>query len=237
MRKTKWSAEEIAILRMRYPDERTVDLAQFLGRQVGHVYQAAVRYGVKKSEAYLASDLSARIQRGKQHPAMIATRFKSGVKPWNKGTHYVAGGRSAETRFKKGQMSGAAQHNYVPIGTLRIKDGVLSRKIGDEHPVPARHWKAVHAIVWEAANGPIPCGSIVVFLKGMKTLVEDEITVDKLELITRVENMRRNTYHNYPKEIATAIQLRGALNRKINKRLRQHEEQDGRPAQSPVRRA
>jgi hypothetical protein len=34
--------------------------------------------------------------------------------------------------------------------------------------------------------------------------------------MSRAESMRRNSYHNYPKELAQLIQLRGALNRKIN---------------------
>jgi hypothetical protein len=38
--------------------------------------------------------------------------------------------------------------------------------------------------------------------------------------------MARNTLHRYPKPIAQAIQLRGALNRQINKRVRAHAEQD-----------
>ena len=33
------------------------------------------------------------------------THFKKGQKPWNKGVHYQPGGRSIETRFKKGQVS------------------------------------------------------------------------------------------------------------------------------------
>jgi hypothetical protein len=47
------------------------------------------------------------------------------------------------------------------------------------------------------------------------------ITLGRLELISRAENMRRNSYHTrYPKEVAQLIQLRGALNRQINKRLK-----------------
>lgn len=71
--------------------------------------------------------------------------------------------------FKKGSMSGAAQRNYVPIGSTRIsKDGYLERKVTDDHPVPARRWVGEHRLVWEAANGPIPEGHVVVFLDGDK---------------------------------------------------------------------
>lgn len=54
-----------------------------------------------------------------------------------------------------------------------------------------------------------------------------EITIDRIELVTLEENMRRNSYHNrYPKEIGLAIQARGALVRKINRRKQANEKQD-----------
>lgn len=119
-----------------------------------------------------------------------------------------------------------AQHNYVPIGTQRInsKDGYLERKVTDDHPVPARRWVAVHRLVWEATNGPIPSGHRVAFRPGMKTNVEADITVDRLELVTAAEMMRRNTIHNYPPAIKDAMRLVGRVNRQVRKLER--EEQD-----------
>lgn len=148
---------------------------------------------------------------------MNATSFKPGNVPWNKGTHFVAGGRSEETRFKKGNMSGAAQHNYVPIGTMRVtKDGYLERKFTDDPTLmPVRRWKAVHRIVWEQVHGPIPAGYIVVFRHGMKTAVEAEISIDRMECITRAENMRRNTV--WRTELGKLYQLKGAIMRQVNR--------------------
>lgn len=54
------------------------------------------------------------------------------------------------------------------------------------------------------------------FKPGMHTVVYGEITVDRLECITKGENMRRNTLHRYPKEIADVIRARAVLNRRIN---------------------
>ena len=188
---------------------------------MAQVYQAAARYGLSKSEAFRASDLSARIRRGKRSPAMVGTQFKPGQVPFNKGTHFHAGGRSVQTQFKKDCMSGAAQHNYVPIGTERIsKDGYVERKVTDDPSLyPARRWVAVHRLVWEGAHGPVPPGHAVVFLPGKRTADVSRITADALELVSRAELMRRNSYlTRYPKEIADLIRMRGALNRKINNR-------------------
>lgn len=94
-------------------------------------------------------------------------QFEKGSVPFNKGTKGLM--KPNRTSFKKGNMSGAAQHNYKPIGSTRIsKDGYLERKVTDDHPTPARRWVGEHRLVWEAANGPIPGGHVVVFLDGDK---------------------------------------------------------------------
>lgn len=102
--------------------------------------------------------------------------FKPGHISWNTGMKgYQAGGRAVETQFKKGERHGAAQHNYKPIGSTRIsKDGYIERKVTDDHPVPARRWIGEHRLVWEAANGPVPDGHVVVFLDGDKLNVNLE---------------------------------------------------------------
>jgi hypothetical protein len=62
----------------------------------------------------------------------------------------------------------------------------------------------------------------VVFLPGQHTSVATQITPEKLELVTHAELMRRNSYHTrYPKDLGLVIQMRGALNRKINRLSKQ----------------
>lgn len=154
------------------------------------------------------------------NPNIVAHQFKPGQTPWNKGLHYQAGGRSAETRFKVGEMSGAAQHNYVPIGAQRITVyGMLERKITDDPAlVPARRWVGVHRLVWQAAHGPIPEGHIVVFKPGLATTVEADITLERLECITRRENMRRNSLHTrMPPDMARLYRVKGAITRQVNR--------------------
>lgn len=220
-----WTKAEIRILRKRYPAELTADVARDLGRKPSVVAQKAILLGLRKNKRGKAAASARLSQIAKTNPGCIGGRFKKGQVPANKGTRRPgwAVGRMRETQFKKGEMHGAAQHNYVPIGTQRInsKDGYLERKVTDDHPVPARRWVAVHRLMWEATNGSIPDGHRVAFRFGMKTNIEADITVDRLELVTAAEMMRRNTIHNYPREIKRAMQTRGSLNRVINRKTRE----------------
>lgn len=209
-----WSEEDIAWLVALYPDIRTDMVAEALGRRLNQCHGMANKLGLKKSAEYLASPDACRLRRD-DNPG-IPYRFKPGIVPWNKGTHFTAGGRSAETRFKKGQRP----HTWKPIGSLRTsKEGYLQRKMTDTG-YPPRDWVSLHVLLWCERHGPVPAGHKLRFRNGDKT----DIRLDNLELVTDAENMRRNSYHtNYPPEIRQAIQLRGALVRKINRR-KKHEQ-------------
>jgi len=213
MIRRQWTDTEVTVLRELYPHCKTAVLAAFLGRKEGQVYQKAISIGMRKTAAYLASAESGRLMKLSQTGAK--TRFRKGAQPWNAGSHYVAGGRSVETRFGKNHLP----HNTRPIGSYRItKDGTLQRKIGNAKGSNSKRWRGVHELVWIEAHGPVPRGHIVVFKPGMRTAALNEITVDRVECISLAENMRRNTYHRYPQPIPQLIQLRGALQRQINRR-------------------
>lgn len=207
----KWTSEEDADLRELYADTRTKVIAEKLGRTESSTFQRARNLGLKKSAAYLKTEASGRLS----GESSKAHRFPKGGAPWNKGMKGLNIGGEA-TRFKPGSRP----HTWQPIGTEKLdKDGLLVRKVSDEGRRHER-WKGLHVLTWEREKGLIPAGHIVVFKPGMKTNQADEITIDRLECISRAENMRRNSYHNYPPEIAKAIQLIGAVNRQINKRAK-----------------
>lgn len=213
--KRYWTDREIDALREHYPHRKTAEVAALLGRAVSQTYQKAGALGLRKSEEYLASPAACRLRRGDDIGA--AYRFKPGQAAWNKGASFCPPG-SEKGWFGKGSKP----HNYKPVGAERIsKDGYLQRKMTDTG-YPPRDWKSVHQVVWEQANGQVPTGHVVVF-KGAKTTNAADITLDKLECITRADLMRRNTVHNLPKELADLVQLRGALTRQINQRTKKHE--------------
>ena len=219
-----WTEAELELLRQHYPDRTGDDVAAMLGRPVRSVYKKARELGLSKSAAFLSSDLSGRVQRGKQDPRMRATQFQPGVSSWSKGVKGRVGVKEGcrATQFKKGRPADEA-HNYLPIGSLRVtKDGYLERKVTDDPSVyPARRWTALHRLVWEAAHGPVPGGHLVVFKPGRATTDPELVTLDALECITRADNLRRNSVHRYGPEIASIAQLRGAIRRQINRKAKE----------------
>lgn len=218
-------------MRARYPKDAAQDLARSLGRSEHAVYMRANLLGLRKDAEWMA-DRTRRQWAAGQHENSRRAHFKPGQEAWNKGRPAAEWIRNVEpcraTQFKPGRPASEAR-NYRPIGSLRVSGcGLLERKVTDDPSLyPARRWVAVQRLVWEAANGPIPAGHLVRFREGRATTNEHEITLDRLELVSRSENMRRNSRHTrYPPEVNQLIQLVGALNRKINNRSRGHEEQD-----------
>lgn len=230
--KRPWTAAEVAELTRRYPDETATVIARDMGRSCAQVHNKAQKLGLVKSEAFKAEQARIQSERARTDPRLIATQIKPGTPSWNKGTKGVMGQHpnSIRTQFKKGRPASEA-HNYQPVGTERydVKRGVVIRKITDDPNVyPAARWQPVHRIVWEAAHGPVPPGHVAVFKPGMKTLRSEEITADRVEIVTNAELMHRNSVQRLPPELRQVVQLTGALKRKINNRNRKREEQDQR---------
>ena len=221
----EWTADELHTLQERFPHEPSASIARDMGRALASIHNKAHALGLKKSPAYLQSEAykAPLRENGRTNLAVKNAGFKKGNVPLNKGKKMPPGwapGRMASTQFKKGRAPSESR-NYLPIGALRLsKDGYLEQKVTDDHPVPARRWVAVHRLVWEAANGPIPDGHKVAFKPGAKTTERDEITLDKIELVSFAEMMRRNTRHNLPIEISLAIQAKACLTRAINRATR-----------------
>lgn len=213
MTRVFWTAEDDAVLTYLYPDNRTEDILAFLpGKTKSGLYYRANKLGLKKAPGLIAR-LAAEAMANPNHGGRKA-QFRKGEATWNKGKHYMPGGRCSEGWFKPGSRSGRANELYRPIGSERInKDGYLERKINDGELLQ-RRWRAVHILEWESVNGPLPKGHAIVFKDGNK----NNITLENLELITRAELMRRNSYHQYGTEVAKVVQLRGAITRQINKR-------------------
>lgn len=212
-----WSKPEIKQLRSGYPDLTASAIALSMGRSVPEIYGKARDLGLEKSAAFKASPVSGRLTgndgRGEQF------RFKKGI---NNGNGFKKNDprlkHSIKTRFKKGQMP----HNWTPIGTVRIRSGYLARKIKDHRKAGYSrfNWQFLHLLLWEKHRGKIPAGHVVTFKDGNRS----NIKIRNLELIPRSELQARNSIARFPKELRELIRLERKLNRAIEER--QREKQD-----------
>jgi len=210
--KKLWTDQENRFLKLHYPDTPTYQLAEKLNRSTRSVYHHAYALGIQKSKEFLDTPMSGRLRAGNR--CGEPTKFKPGHKPHNAGVKgWQAGGNATKTQFQPGHRP----HNSVPVGSERVtKDGIHQRKVSEPN-----NWRSIHALLWEKHQGPVSKGCIVVFKNGNSS----DIRIENLEMITRGENLVRNSINNLPKPLAEVCRLRGVLNRHINKKRRAHEKQ------------
>lgn len=220
--KREWKRSEIALLKEHYPHRRTSDLAKILCIEVELVYAKCYRLGLRKSDAFLVTGPTGRFLPGGKYS--IETQFKPGHKTWNAGIPFESGGRSKETQFKPGQIPSGT----MPIGSYRVvKEGKkythLECKTSDKSGNSSQRWTAVSRLVWEAVHGPVPKGCIVVFKPGQRTTVLEEITIERLDCITRGEHAIRNHPRKTNAELGRLYQIKGAITRQINRIYQQYQ--------------
>lgn len=197
-----WNLEKVSLLKNLYPEHTNEEIAQELGSTESAVSGIAFKLGLKKSKEFLFECSS-------------KSFFPKGHKPLNKGrkqTEYMSETqieKTKATRFKKGHMP----KNHKPVGYERItRDGYVEVKTAEPNVFELKH-----RLVWVECNGEIPVGYNVQFRDGNRR----NVCIENLYMISRSEQLKtENSLHaRYPEEIRHLIQLKGALNRQINKAI------------------
>jgi hypothetical protein len=192
------------IIRERYPFEPTKKIADDLGLSESSVYNRAFAMGIKKDPKYLRST---------QYPPGYlggkATQFQKGHAPANKGQKMSKEvyQKVARTMFKKGSKP----MNTQPIGTIHQRRDT-GGKMYQYIKLADCNWQLLNRYTWEMHNGPIPKGMVVVYKDG-NYLNND---INNLLMITKKENMARNTIQRLPKELQQVMRLKCKLIKKIN---------------------
>lgn len=190
-----WTDREDKLLRQMFPDTPTKKIAKRLRRSYGSVAQHAVAIGLCKSEAFKQSLASGKFILGKIHGK--AYHFPKGHRPWNKGKKYNPGGRSIETRFKKGQpFKGKSVYLYTEENGKTYK--FVRTAPGVRRPL--------HRVVWEKNRGAVPRGHVVAFRNGNPM----DCRLRNLKLLSRADNLKRNAVR-YPKEINQVVRTLNKL--------------------------
>lgn len=105
-------------------------------------------------------------------------------------------------QFSKGQLP----HNTNYNGHERITvDGYTEIRL------KAGLYRLKHVHNWEKINGPLPKGCCLRCLDGDKQNTQ----ASNWQLITRAENMLKNTIHRYPKPLVKAIRLKSLITKQL----------------------
>jgi len=169
-------------------------LALRFGCNVQQIYNRANKMGLHKDLDFLHQYYRENFKGHK------ATQFKKGMKSWNKGQKGLQIG-GVETQFKKGRLP----HNTKPIGFRSYRDGYLVERV-------EKGFEFVHKLIWKQHHGDIPKGMFVVF----KDRNKNNICIENLEIIDRVEHIRRNHIQNLPPELKEVVHIKKSITRKIN---------------------
>lgn len=108
----------------------------------------------------------------------LTGHFEKGHVSHNKGQKGVYAPGSEKGWFKKGNIP----TNFLEVGTLVLNsDGYPVRKVADPN-----EWEFESHLVWEAHNGKIPKGNLIIYLDGDKTNVD----INNLAMVTRAEHLQ-----------------------------------------------
>lgn len=191
-----------------YPYQPTKQIADEFGMTLSQIYNKAYSLNLKKADDYLLTSSSGRLQLGSTLFRKSNGTYQKGNVPINKGQKMSneVFEKVKPTMFKKGNRPA----NWKEPGTIEIrkdKNGNLYKyiKISDSN------WKLFQRYVWEQTNGEIMNGNIIVF-RDKNTMNCD---IENLEMISRLENLKRNWLHNYPPEIKELIKTKNKLITKI----------------------
>lgn len=141
--------------------------------------------------------------------------FKKGNIPFNKGlkqTDYMSADaieRSSKTRIKPGNRP----HNTNLEGYGAIVLRLDNRGVEFFFTKTREGWQPLHRVIWEKEYGKIKEGELIVF----KDKNYKNVKIENLEKICRVENMYRNSLHDYPREIIPSKVLINKIESKLKK--------------------
>lgn len=147
-------------------------------------------------------------------------QFKPGIEVWNKGIPRDQWmDKETLRRVKKNQFQkGDKPSNTEPIGTVTIRSKSGKKESYKYIKTGKNRWELYHRHLYEEAHGPIPENHMILFRDGDQM----NCTLDNLKMITRHENMIRNSHHDFPEEVIDTVVLQGRLKKKINEIKENH---------------
>jgi hypothetical protein len=138
-------------------------------------------------------------------------RFGKGGTSWNLGVTMRV---SERTEFKPGNRP----HNSVSVGTIAWKGRTKNNRYLAQKIAEPNVWEFCHRLAWQAVNGVIPKGSVVIFIDGDR----ENMAIENLACLTRGALVRLNQmgFSSYPVELRPSLLLLARLKDKAGRRAR-----------------
>ncbi|MEA4975970.1 MAG: HNH endonuclease signature motif containing protein [Paludibacter sp.] len=207
---------EVKEIKRRYPDELAQVLADEFNVPVFRIYSVAKRYGIKKSDEFLNSTSSGRIQKGEC--LSPETQFQKGCPGATKGLRIEAIIKDEEKlrnwREKCLWKKGNKPYNTGKDGEIRWRKNVGYYFIR----IAENNWEFLHRYIWQQKNGEIPQGFNVIFKDGNRR----NCRLSNLECISDAELGERNRHTKYPLDLREAIEEKNKLNRLLKEINHEH---------------
>lgn len=209
----RFTPEEDQYIRDNYMTQFLREMGAHLGRTEGTIRGRMQILGLVVPPEIVKKRLQQSFKRLEQSGKV--SRFQKGNIPVNKGQKMSPEvyEKCKGTMFKPGQIPVNTVHFGKPyLYTRKKKDGYVERT-----------WFIQEGTNKRSAYLSYLCRQNGIDLTGKKPILKPGFdhsrapTIEDVIVVTNSENMRRNTLHRYPKEVVHLCQLKGALQRQINK--------------------
>lgn len=204
-----WSADEIKTMHEKYPTTSARELAMLLGRPETAVLKKAQNLGIKKVVRIKTTTSG----RTRSWTPADDDRLRSVYKSMSIAKIALDFGRSeisVRLRAHRLKLTRPNDRKRRPIGTERIHRRELERKVANTG-VRRLDWKRVIVIEWEAINGPVPDGMLLVPRQGKKK------TVENLVLVAPGDYPLAAARHNLPAEMRKIMDIKAQIGRALSR--------------------
>lgn len=205
----EWNHEAIERFTALFPMTSNKELAVIFNCKLCTIINKAYNLGLKKDEKHLAKMAETLLQSGKN------SQFKKGHISHNKGKkmeEFMS--REQIDKVKASQFKkGIIPHNALSAGTMverEDKNGTIYTFIKVEGK---KTLELYQRYVWEQNFGPIPKGHIIRFKNGNTK----DFSPENLLCVSKEENMKMNSIHQYPIELKNLMRTNGRLKNQIKK--------------------
>ena len=212
MRGCKWSDKQLEYLKENYPNISSSKIAKHLNIKINRVYNKASLLGLKKTDEYLKTDYSGRLNKI-NNPGKLFY-FPKGHIPANKGQKMDAETykKVSKTMFKKGNIPATTKYFGKPYLNTRIrKDGFKEQtwyiQLNNKRRRYLKYLCEINGIDLTNKKTRLKAGFNII----------QEPTIKDIMIVTNQEHIKLNSLQRYPEDLRKLIYAKATLNRQINK--------------------